>query len=85
MERKWEVGRRDECGVEGQPVKLEQRKAVACGARAVGGYGSGVGRGGSRSHRVSRREPANEEQVADMAMRADGRFCGSGIGGVVIG
>src|SRR5208282_2452633 len=79
-----EVGQGRECGSESLRVKLAQREAVACGARAVDGYGSGVG-GGSRPHRVSRREPANEEKVADMAMRADGRFCGSGVGGVVIG
>src|SRR5208337_3375919 len=80
--KKW--ARDVECGSESLRVKLAQREAVACGARAVDGYGSGVG-GGSRPHRVSRREPANEEKVADMAMRADGRFCGSGVGGVVIG
>src|SRR5208283_1212606 len=82
--RQYEVGQGRECGSESLRVKLAQREAVACGSRAVDGYGSGVG-GGSRPHRVSRREPANEEKVADMAMRADGRFCGSGVGGVVIG
>ena len=82
---KWEVGGGHECGAGSRRVKLEQRKAVACGARAVGGYGRGVGRGGSRSHRVSRREPANEQQVADMATRADGRLWGCGVRGVVIG
>ena len=55
-------------------VSAEQTKAVACGARGVDGDGSGVGRGGSRSHRVSRREAANQDEMAELTMRTERRL-----------
>ena len=81
LERDWGAARSvcgraagGENGRNGQWAKAEQTRAVACGAREAGGYRSGVGRGGSRSHRVSRREPANDDQMAALTMRADRRF-----------
>jgi len=56
------------CGREGQQAKGGATKAVACGARGVDG------RGCSRSHRVLWREPADQDEMTDPALRTGGRL-----------
>ena len=62
------------CGREGQQPRGGATKAVACGARGVDGQGGGGRRGCSRSHRVLWREPADQDEMTDPALRTGGRL-----------
>ena len=59
-------------GASGKRAQRKAHNSVACGACGLVAEEAGGG-AGSWSHRVARREPADQHEMADPAMRAGGR------------